>query len=199
MLSAAAAGPAPATTSAATAMAMAREILTSFSGSLTRIEKIDDRFDFPVGQNQIAPERRHHGLRVALGLVEHDSPQFLAVGKPGFHVGKRRPDIAGRVTALDIVAGQAIALAAVERQRLARQRLRRCTRAGEQHDGKHRCDKKRRAVSGSASHTVFSAMAAQRAMSAAYCQAWGIYAWRRDCRSANAAAVRWPAAGDSCH
>src|SRR6202051_1122617 len=122
MLSAAAAGPAPATTSAAMAMAMVREILTSFSGSLTRIEKIDDRFDFPVGQNQVAPEWRHHGLRIALGLVEHDRRQFLTVGKPDLHVGKRWPEIAGRIATLDVMAGQAIALAAVEGERQARQR-----------------------------------------------------------------------------
>jgi hypothetical protein len=82
---------------------------------------------------------------------------------------------------------------------LAGQGLRRYARAGEQHDGKNRCDKMRRAVSGRASHSISSAMAAQRAMSAAYCQAWGIYLLRRDCRSANPAAVRRPAAADSFH
>jgi hypothetical protein len=60
------------------------------------------------------------------------------------HAGKAL----GEIVAERLEIGVGIALAAVECQRLSRQRLRRCTCAGEQRDGKDRCDKKRRTVSG---------------------------------------------------
>src|SRR6202012_2894703 len=52
-----------------------------------RVEEIDDRLDFLVGQNEVALERRHHRLRIALGLVGNDGDELLAIWKSGFHVG----------------------------------------------------------------------------------------------------------------
>ena len=67
----------------------------------------------------ISSERRHHGQRIALGFVVDDRDEIVAIGIFAFDVVQRRPDGAGKVAALDDVAGQAIALAAVEGELLA--------------------------------------------------------------------------------
>jgi hypothetical protein len=57
-------------------------------------------------------------LRVTLGFVIEDGDEFVAVRIFAFDVGQRRADGAGQVAALDRMAGQAIALAAIESQLL---------------------------------------------------------------------------------
>src|SRR6202000_3264370 len=91
----------------------------SSDSPLLRIEEIDDRADFLIGEDQISFERRHHGLRIALALVGDYRDQLGAVGESLLHVIERRPEVAGRVAALDVVTGEAIALAAIERKLLA--------------------------------------------------------------------------------
>ena len=80
------------------------------------LQEVHDRVDLFVVQNPVSSERRHHGQRIALGGVDQDGDQFVAVGILALDVGQRRPDRAGKIAALDVVAGQAIALAAIERQ-----------------------------------------------------------------------------------
>jgi len=78
------------------------------------LQEINDRADLLVGQNPVPAERRHHGLRIALGLVEDDRDQLVAIGVFCLEVLQLRADRSRQVAALDDVAGQAIALAAVE-------------------------------------------------------------------------------------
>jgi len=70
--------------------------------------------DFPFGQNSVSSERRHHGQRIALGFVGHDRDDLVAVGIFLLDVDQFRPQRAGILAALDRMAGQAIALAAIE-------------------------------------------------------------------------------------
>src|SRR5215470_1912446 len=44
------------------------------------LQEIDDRVDFLLRQNAIAPEWRHHCQRVARGLVGQNGDEFVAVG-----------------------------------------------------------------------------------------------------------------------
>src|SRR3954463_9923370 len=83
------------------------------------LQEINDRADLLVGQNPVPAERRHHGLRIALGLVEDDRGQLVAIGVPGLEVLQFRPDRSRQVATPDDMAGQAIALAAVESEFLA--------------------------------------------------------------------------------
>ena len=53
-------------------------------------------------------------MRVALGLVRDNRHEFVAIGILAFDIFQRRPDRAGKIAALDLVTGQAIALAAFE-------------------------------------------------------------------------------------
>src|SRR6202012_3182433 len=46
---------------------------------LQRLQEIDDRVDFLLGENAVAPERGHHGLRIARGLVGDDGDEILAI------------------------------------------------------------------------------------------------------------------------
>src|SRR6185437_2399054 len=87
---------------------------------LSCVQKVYHRFDFLFGQDQIAPERRHAGERVALGLVGNDRGKRFAIWIAVFHVGKRWPDVARSVAASDLVTGEAISFAAVEGQRFPR-------------------------------------------------------------------------------
>jgi len=57
-------------------------------------------------------------LRVTLGFIIEDGNEIVAVGIFAFDIFQRRPDGAWKIAALDLVAGQAIALAAIERQLL---------------------------------------------------------------------------------
>src|SRR4030081_2572683 len=85
------------------------------SGSPSQgLQEIDDRVDFLFGQNAISSERGHHGLRVAFAFIRHDSDEIVAVGIFAFQFRQRRSDRARKIAALDLVAGQAIALAAIE-------------------------------------------------------------------------------------
>src|SRR5882724_11842751 len=43
------------------------------------LQEIHDRVDLLVGQNAISSERRHHGLRIALGLIVKDGDEFVRV------------------------------------------------------------------------------------------------------------------------
>src|SRR6185437_5064641 len=79
-----------------------------------RLQEVDDRVDFFVGENVIAPERWHHRQRIALGFVGDDRNQIGEVRVFGLDVGQGRSDVACEVAALDLMAGQAIALAAIE-------------------------------------------------------------------------------------
>src|ERR1700683_415644 len=66
-----------------------------------RIEKVDDGLDLLICQDQISSERRHNSLRIALGLVEDDRDEFLAIWITFFHVSKFGADIARRVATFD--------------------------------------------------------------------------------------------------
>src|SRR6185436_17723895 len=79
-----------------------------------RLQEIHHRVDFLFGQNAVAPERRHHGQRVAQGFVVENGDEILALGILALDVDQFGPDRAGQVATLDDVAGQAVALAAVE-------------------------------------------------------------------------------------
>jgi len=97
------------------------------------LQEIDDRVDFLLGQNAVASERRHDGLRIALCFIGEDRDQIVTIGIFAFDVSQHRPDGSGKVAALDLVAGQAIALAAIESQSLTfgdRLRARRRKRRG---------------------------------------------------------------------
>src|SRR5579872_2478234 len=85
----------------------------------TGVKEIDDRLDLLIGEDKVAFEWRHHGLRISLGFVGHDRHQLLAVGKTALHVVEFGADIARRVASGDHVARQTIALAAVERELLS--------------------------------------------------------------------------------
>jgi len=78
------------------------------------LQEINDRVDFLFGQNPVSSERRHHGQRIALGFVVENCDQFVAGGVLALDVGQFRTDGAGILAALDDMAGQAIALAAIE-------------------------------------------------------------------------------------
>src|SRR6185437_3992320 len=82
------------------------------------LQEIDDRVDLVAGQNAISPERRHHGQRVAPGLIGDDGDEIAAIREFALDVGERRPDGAGKLAAFDVMAGQAVALAAIECQLL---------------------------------------------------------------------------------
>src|SRR5262245_41692927 len=82
------------------------------------LQEIHDRVDLLLGQNPVSSERRHHGQRITLGFVEHDGEQLVALVLV-LHVGQFRSDRAGIIAALDDMADQAIALAAVEGELLA--------------------------------------------------------------------------------
>jgi hypothetical protein len=58
-------------------------------------------------------------LRVTLGFIIEDGNEIVAVRIFAFDILQRRPDGARKIAALDLVAGQAIALAAIESQLLA--------------------------------------------------------------------------------
>jgi len=57
-------------------------------------------------------------LRVTLGFIIEDGNEIVAVGIFAFDILQRRPDRPRKIAALDLVAGQAIALAAIESQLL---------------------------------------------------------------------------------
>ena len=78
------------------------------------LQEIHDRVDLLLGQNPVSSERRHHGLRIAFGLIVNDRHQIVTIRISAFDVLEFRADAAGEVAARDHMAGQAIALAAVE-------------------------------------------------------------------------------------
>src|SRR5689334_3068929 len=61
---------------------------------LLLVEVIDDRLDFLLGQDVVAPEGRHHRQLVPLRLVGDDRNDILAVGIARLEVDQRRTDIA---------------------------------------------------------------------------------------------------------
>src|SRR3954464_4999468 len=82
------------------------------------LQEIDDGADFLLGQDAVAPEWRHHRRRIADRLVVEDRDQLGTVVL-GLEIFELRADRARQVAALDLMAGQAIALAAVEGELLA--------------------------------------------------------------------------------
>ena len=58
-------------------------------------------------------------MRIASGFIGEDGDEVVAVRIFAFDVLERRPDGAGELTTLNVVAAQAIALAAVERKPLS--------------------------------------------------------------------------------
>src|SRR4029077_1525756 len=78
------------------------------------LQEIDDRVDLLLGQNAVAPERRHDGQWIAPGLIGQDRDEITPIGILAFDVLELWPDRSGQVAALDLVAGQAVALAAGE-------------------------------------------------------------------------------------
>jgi len=58
-------------------------------------------------------------LRIAPGFIGEDGDEVVAVRIFAFDVPERRPDGAGKLAALDVVAAQAIALAAIESKPLS--------------------------------------------------------------------------------
>ena len=69
--------------------------------------------------NEIAAKWRHYGQRVTLGFIVENGDEFVAVGILAFDILQRRSDSTGQIAALDVVAGQAIALVAIESKLLA--------------------------------------------------------------------------------
>ncbi len=82
------------------------------------LQEVHHGVDFLLAQNPVAAERRHHGLRVAFGLIGDDRDQLVAAVLR-LEAGQFGADRAGQFAALDDMAGQAIALAAVESELLA--------------------------------------------------------------------------------
>src|SRR5580704_15665570 len=95
------------------------EILLEAACRSQCLQEIHHRVDLLLGQDPVSSERRHHGLRIAFGFVRHDGDEVVAIGVLALDVLQCGPDGAGKIAALDVVAGQAIALAAVERDFLA--------------------------------------------------------------------------------
>src|ERR1700704_397961 len=83
------------------------------------LQEIHDCVDFFFGQNPVSSERRHHGQRIAPGFVGKYGDEFVAVGILALDVGQFRTNGAGILAALDGMAGQAVALAAIEGELLA--------------------------------------------------------------------------------
>src|SRR5690242_13728723 len=105
-----------------------------------RLQEIDDRVDLPLGQNAVAAERWHHRQRIALCFVGHDRDQLLAIVL-AVELLELRSDRARQVAALDHMASQAIALAAVEGELLtfrSRLRMRHCCRQRKDQSGSGR-------------------------------------------------------------
>jgi hypothetical protein len=82
------------------------------------LQEIDDRVDFLLSQNTVAPERRHDGLRIAFGFIGKDRDQLVTVGIFAFDIPQHGPDSPGKIAPSDLVASQAITLAAIESQSL---------------------------------------------------------------------------------
>jgi len=108
------------------------------------LQEIHHRVDFLFGQKPVSSERRHHGQRIALGFVIKDGDEIVAIGIFAFDVDEFRADRAGQVATLDDMAGQAIALAAVERNFLPLGGGRLCVRWSR----KSRADQQRQNESG---------------------------------------------------
>src|SRR5262249_53538396 len=79
-----------------------------------RLQEVDDGTDLLLGQNSISPEWRHHGRRIALGLIAHDRDQIVAIGVFALQAGESRPDRSRKIAAVDLVTAEAIALASIE-------------------------------------------------------------------------------------
>src|SRR6267142_7020613 len=78
------------------------------------LQEIHHRGDFLFGQYPVPSERRHHGQWIAQGFVVENGDEIVAIGILAFDVDQFGPDGAWKVATPDDVAGQAIALAAVE-------------------------------------------------------------------------------------
>src|SRR6185369_2707373 len=70
-----------------------------------RLQEIHHRVDFLWGQDPVAPERRHHGQRIAQGFVRYDGDELRAIWIFALDVDQLRPDGAGQGAALDGMAG----------------------------------------------------------------------------------------------
>jgi hypothetical protein len=128
---------------------MGHAVLLKARPGSQRLQEVDDRVDFFFGENVISPERRHHREGITLGFIGDDRDQIGAVRIFGFDVGECRPDVAGKIADLDLVPGQAVALAAIVRELLSfrggRLRLR---RTGDRHSAEQQRDCQRRRQDG---------------------------------------------------
>src|SRR6185437_14289609 len=89
---------------------------------LLLVEVIDDRLDFLLGQDVVAPEGRHHRELVPLRLVIDDGNHVLAIRVSVLQVDERRTDIAEIADALDLVALLAVRVDKMQRVRSLRAR-----------------------------------------------------------------------------